>query len=674
MDEEGNTEEGEEGDEVGEEDEEVADTKDDAEDDVKSDEEEQTGKPKFKAFNLPQIEALIKEVDTKPTRAAAVRMLAAFAAATHIGMEDAPQISSPQTFTTIVTWCIPNFPKLLIELYRLNADPKKSSTDYKLPKDFHKTKHWNGGLQRCLRNYLKCLNAFLEMVADSSMLTFAIDNSSTLIPMLVCNVRYQTSLLKSMLNIWATRDQASRLAAFVLIRDMCIQLPFPLIDQAFKGIYLAFVKNSRIVNRSTWAEIKLMTSCIIELYSLDFIAAYQHAFVYIRQLAIHLRNTIANLTQSTLEQVYNWQFFNSIQVWFKLITHYPKEQELQPLHYPIIQILFGVIRLHKSPRFLPFKLNCIRLLNELADRSESFINTMPLLLEIMATSPVRSHPKPTKSKPLNFKLILRVPQSIIGTIVYQDQLIKELNHSFMHCLSIYSDSAAFPEFAFPALVFFKENIKQMQNKDKKKFQAIVDLIQKQSGIISKKRSQSKVTLADVSKLKTFGTDNKDNSIKIQFSNLKIQDEQEAQEDMMDEDDIREANLDDDQNNLKKRSHHAEDEDDDDDEDEDGDDDDEDGDDADEDDEDDDMEVEKPAKSPKKAIKQENGKPVQVKKEGKPEKPGKQEKPGKSEKAKKEVQVKKEAKPKSKKAKRGNIKEEDIKEDVVEDFVFSDEED
>ena len=45
-----------------------------------------------------------------------------------------------------------------------------------------------------------------------------------------------------------------------------------------------------------------------EVYSLDLRASYDHAFVYIRQLAIHLRNAIAIKKKDSYLQVYNAQF------------------------------------------------------------------------------------------------------------------------------------------------------------------------------------------------------------------------------------------------------------------------------------------------------------------------------------------------------------------------------
>lgn len=55
---------------------------------------------------------------------------------------------------------------------------------------------------------------------------------------------------------------------------------------------MAFVKNSKFTSPSTWPAINFMKHSLVEMFALDATKAYQYAFVYIRQLSIHLRNAI----------------------------------------------------------------------------------------------------------------------------------------------------------------------------------------------------------------------------------------------------------------------------------------------------------------------------------------------------------------------------------------------
>lgn len=57
-------------------------------------------------------------------------------------------------------------------------------------------------------------------------------------------------------------------------------------------LYLTYVQNSRFTSPSTWGLIDFMRLSLVELYALDQTLAYKHAFVYIRQMAFHLRNAI----------------------------------------------------------------------------------------------------------------------------------------------------------------------------------------------------------------------------------------------------------------------------------------------------------------------------------------------------------------------------------------------
>lgn len=57
-------------------------------------------------------------------------------------------------------------------------------------------------------------------------------------------------------------------------------------------MYTSHVKNCRFVTPTTLPLISFMQRSLAELFSINFTLSYQFAFIYIRQLAIHLRNAI----------------------------------------------------------------------------------------------------------------------------------------------------------------------------------------------------------------------------------------------------------------------------------------------------------------------------------------------------------------------------------------------
>lgn len=81
-------------------------------------------------------------------------------------------------------------------------------------------------------------------------------------------------------------------------------------------------------------------NCIVELYMIDPVASYQHAFVYLRQIAIHIRGSTD----------VNAQLLTSLRVWNLVLCAHCKgdagqdsQAPMRALIYPFTQIAMAMI-------------------------------------------------------------------------------------------------------------------------------------------------------------------------------------------------------------------------------------------------------------------------------------------------------------------------------------------
>ncbi|KAF9000282.1 Noc2p family-domain-containing protein [Cyathus striatus] len=326
-------------------------------------------------------------------------------------------------------------------------------------------------LQKLILSFFHNIIHIFSQLTDDEVIQLAVTESAKLIPYVVSSRKAVKSYLKKCLDIWSSARDAVRMSAFLSIRKLASAPDDSIHDTILKSTYLTLVRSCKSTTAHTLPSINLMKNSASEVFCLDHAAAYQHAFGYIRQLAIHLRNSMKVKTKEAYKQVYNWQYIHCIDFWCIVLARAcdvnaeaaaGKESELRPLIYPLVQISLGSIKLIPHSRSYPFHLHVIRSLLHLTKHTETYIPIAPYILPIINSvlSP-SARPRSSTLKPLDFDVQIRIPQQYLKTRVYYEGVTEEAAFHLAEwlCSSAVHGSIAFPEIVVPLVVILRKDVK-----------------------------------------------------------------------------------------------------------------------------------------------------------------------------------------------------------------------
>ncbi|ORX89450.1 Noc2-domain-containing protein [Basidiobolus meristosporus CBS 931.73] len=377
-----------------------------------------------------------------------------------------------------------------------------------LPSTYKKWKQ----LQPLVKSYLNTVLMILKQLTEKTMVQFLIQESEKALLYFACFPKLAKNYLKALLHQWGSAEESIRIVSFLAIRKLATTCPSPYLEMCLKGTYLTFVRNCQSTTIYTLPMIQLMRSCGVEVYGIDLNASYQHAFTYIRQLAIHLRNSMTLKSKESYKAVYNWQFVHCLAFWADVLGTYCDldrvaevgESPLQPLIYPLVQVAIGTIRLIPTHKYFPLRFHVIRALIQLGRKTGTFIPLAPHLFEVLESSEMKKKPAPSTLKALDFKLHLKVPKAYEHTRVYQDGVLEELGELIMSYYCSHALSIAFPELVLPGIVQLKRYIKRSKNvKFVKQTQQLIEKIEQNVKFVEGKRNAIDFSPHDLSKVKTF---------------------------------------------------------------------------------------------------------------------------------------------------------------------------
>ncbi|XP_054016608.1 nucleolar complex protein 2 homolog [Hylaeus anthracinus] len=378
----------------------------------------------------------------------------------------------------------------------------------------HKSKRF-GKIKGILKSYLADLIKILQNVTSSNILTVLLKHLHQMLPYTQSFSSLTKPLLKILLNTWSSGEETVRVVCFLNILRIATTNRESVLEMLFKAMYVKYVENSKFVSFTTLPAINFMRHSLTEIYLLDSNLAYNHAFLYIRQLAIHLRNAMTLKKKENFQAVYNWQYMNSLRFWTELITLSKNDSTLQSLLYPLVQIIIGTIKVIPTPQYYPLRFHCLQMLIDISKETGIFIPVLPFLLEILNSYDFNKRHKTVSMKPVPFICILRLSKSQLQENGFKDNVIDSIYQLILANAAKDSHTVYFPDLYIPCIIQLKAFIKKCHVANYcRKMKQLLDKIEENRKYIETERSKSAIALTNLSEIKSW-----ENKIQAQGTSL-----------------------------------------------------------------------------------------------------------------------------------------------------------
>lgn len=327
------------------------------------------------------------------------------------------------------------------------------------------------------------------------MLRLTIREAEKCTNLYVCFDRLAKEYLKTLLNAWSSLGSTDmvRMQAFINIKSLAV-IPVPVsketnsqgyLDLCLKNVYLTFVKNCKNTNLHTLPVINLMRNLAVQLYGINPTLSYQQGFVYIRQLAIHLRQAMKVRSVKNHNMVYNWQYVHCIDFWADVLNAYSGpmadedgtvvESPLHPLIYPLTQVATGVIQLIPTAQYYPLRFHVLRSLTSLVHNTNTFIPLATFVLDVLNGNVAMEKAKNVNGgMPTDWDLVLKVNKKFVHSRLYQDEVIEQSAKALQDYYKEFYDHIAFPEMVDADIISIKRFVKKSKSlKGKEKVNKLV---------------------------------------------------------------------------------------------------------------------------------------------------------------------------------------------------------
>lgn len=479
---------------------------DESEGDQAHETREQTQMEEIPSQSVPKTEITLKlvkswekQLSSKPNTQVIRQICIAFKAAVNVHDDSKNYkyvITDGKAFNELMLLTLKQVPESIQKLVKYKTGANGSRV---VPQKNQHVKNISSILKSHAGSFITLLND----VSNTETATLVLFSLQEVFPYYLTFRRLLKELINSVVNVWSsTTELQIQMSTFAFLNNVSKEFPKSILETVLKSTYTIFLRNCRKTNHFTMPLLNFCKNSAAELYGIDETVSYQIGFEYIRQAAIHLRNSI-NATSNAKEgykTIYNWQYCHSLDFWSRVLTqhcnpekelqnHKNKESPLRQLIYPLVQVTLGAIRLIPTAQFFPLRFYLIRSLIRLSQATGVFIPIFPLIIEILNSTAINKSPKRSNLPVFDFENNIKANQQYLGTKIYQDGLIEQFIELSYEFFVLYSKNVAFPELVTPAIISLKRFMKKSKNvKFNKQLQQLVEKLNENAKFISGKRS------------------------------------------------------------------------------------------------------------------------------------------------------------------------------------------
>ncbi|XP_012271343.1 nucleolar complex protein 2 homolog isoform X2 [Orussus abietinus] len=403
------------------------------------------------------------------------------------------KVEGATAFNGIVRLCILHLPPAFKKFLQLG--PGNSFEAHKA-KRFVKVK-------TVIKSYLTDLIKILKNVTSSNILTVLLKHLHQMLPYVHSFSTLSKPLLRILLQMWSSGEDTVRVVAFLNILHYALGRKGSILETLLKTMYVKYVENSKFVSPITLPGINFMRHSLCEIFMLDCNLSYNHAFLYIRQLAIHLRNAVTLKKKEYFQAVYNWQYINSLRFWAELIR-LKNQSMLQSLLYPLVQIITGTIKVIPTTQYYPLRFHCIEILINISKDTDTFIPILPFALEILDSYDFNKRHKAVSMKPIPLTCVLRMSKAQLQENGFKDSIIENIYELVLTCAEKDSHKIYFPDMYVPCVIQLKAFVKKCHVANYcRKIKQLLDKIEENRQFIEKQRANVAFELKDTVEIKNW---------------------------------------------------------------------------------------------------------------------------------------------------------------------------